>query len=151
MPSSHGSTATSATMTRWLSRPTACPPSLWCRCASTCGTYVALSLIALTQTQAQAIDRKKLDVKPPPMASKLSWPASYLVNFPLCTAGSALLKLAAVERRLTNGETWRLLGSCALPLVGGYVVEKAFSQTKAWKEYPIDINGPGVPAWRRRD
>jgi hypothetical protein len=112
----------------------------------------AVAIAVVLTLPAYGAERKsRIEPKPPPLASRLSWPASYATNLPLCIGGSALLKMTVVERKLTNGEIWRLLGSCALPLVGGYLVERTFGKSKAWNEYPIDIAGPGVPAWRRRD
>src|SRR5262245_42579612 len=112
------------------------------------------ALMLAACTPAELHDRvERFEVKLPAPTMRMSYPVSHFAGLPWCVGGSALIKMARVERRLTNGETWTIVGSCMVPVVGGYIVRHAWGDSPAWNEYPIDLNGPiaEVPAHMRRD
>ena len=112
---------------------------------------IAVGLLLLSGC-AQQRRLEEIDVKVPAPTMRLSFPIGYAVGLPFCVGGTALVKMARVERRLTYGESWTVLGSCVVPVVGGYLVKRTFSDSPLWDQYPIDINGPieEVPEYLRR-
>jgi hypothetical protein len=92
------------------------------------------------------------NIKLPAPTWRMSYPTSHFVGLPWCIGGTTLIKMIHVERRLTNGESWVIIGSCVVPVVGGYVVKRVWDTHPLWNEYPIDINGPidAVPVYMRR-
>jgi hypothetical protein len=70
------------------------------------------------------------------------FPASYIIGVPWCVNTSVMFKVIRLERRLTNGEAWTLIGNCYLPVVGGALVTRVWGDSPRWNEYPLDVNVP---------
>lgn len=58
---------------------------------------------------------------------------AYLFTSVMCSAAAPIIATAVTNRALTNREAHAMVGSCFLPIIGGYLVEAMYDANPHWE------------------